>query len=301
MSNKLLGVLLSVQLAVIVYYSLQEKSQPIPVAIKAKPVAVEKEITVEQPLLAEQPLEVEELKVKPPVDEFNFVIPRRRVITREGGGKLLTIDKVNVMGTLGETFMENPIIQLGIEKRIRRQLFEFYGDFIRQADLTPQEQQDLFRILSSTTQENVKSMMRAMGENMGDMADIRENGFSTQLMQGMKENNLAMKEELISSFGDENFNLFEQYHIQKSAEERYDRLERRLERDEVPLDEEQKEDMQELILENQRSPFDEETYSQELNKKVLNKNADSLLNEQQLESLQNSRRHGLSRVLLLPW
>ena len=77
MSNKLLGVLLSVQLAVIVYYSLQEKPQPIPVETKVKPVAVEKEITVEQTLLAEQPLEVEELKVKPPVDEFNFVIPRR--------------------------------------------------------------------------------------------------------------------------------------------------------------------------------------------------------------------------------
>jgi len=300
MTNKILSLALAAQAGTLVF--LISKPEPKQVLLKPKKLVVQT-IKVEKPTPVIVP-EVKKIVVatKKSTHKFNFTIPKRRVITQGNSDKLLALSKeINAMGTLGEAFMENPIIQMGMEKRVRDQLQKFYGDFIRKANLTPAEQQALFQVLSETTQNNVKSMMSAMGDNMQAMRGMGENGFSPELMAGIRDNNLAMKESLLGSMGDEKFAQFEQYHVEKSAAQRYEKMERRLNSREAPLEGEQKEAMRELVLENQPSPFAESTYQQDLNKDGLNKGADSVLDEKQVDIINGSRRNGLSGTLMLPW
>ena len=232
-------------------------------------------------------------------DPFDFDIPERRLVTQGKNSRLVSLDKgVNAIGTLGEAFMENPIVLRGIEKLIREQFYTFYGDFVKEANLTPEEQIELFKLMSETMQENVKSFMTELGKNMGQMQEAFKNGPPAELIEGIKNNNLAMREGLISSMGQEKFDLFEQYHKEKSAAESFNRLKNKMKRDKTPLSETQEHDLRVVFVENQPSPFQEGSYSGESND--LSEKTGGILDEKQQSSFKNSRKR-MNRLLLLPF
>lgn len=232
-------------------------------------------------------------------DPFDFDIPERRLVTQGKNSRLVSLDKgVNAIGTLGEAFMENPIVLRGIEKLIREQFYTFYGDFVKEANLTPEEQIELFKLMSETMQENVKSFMTELGKNMGQMQEAFKNGPPAELIEGIKNNNLAMREGLISSMGQEKFDLFEQYHKEKSAAESFNRLKNKMKRDKTPLSETQEQDLRVVFVENQPSPFQEGSYSGESND--LSEKTGGILDEKQQSSFKNSRKR-MNRLLLLPF
>ena len=230
------------------------------------------------------------------VDPFDFDIPDRRNLD---GRRTINLDKnVNVMERMGEAMMDNPVFLRGIEKAIRKQFAEFYADFVKEANLTPEEQIELFKIMSAAMQENIRSMMSAMGENMEKMEEMFSSGPPAELIEGIKENNLQLKDGFIATLGQERFELFEQYHIEKSAAESFTRMKNRLNRRKVPLTADQEEQMRQVMLEEQRSPFREESY--ENTKNHPSEKTGGILNEQQQKVFEGTRQKH-NRLLLLPF
>ena len=233
-------------------------------------------------------------------DPFDFDIPKRRLATQNKNNRIITLDKnINVLGTMGEAMMENPLFMRGIEKAIRRLFAEFYADFVKEADLSPEEQIELFKMMSSTMQDNIKSLMNSMGDNMGDMQEMFRGKSSPELIEGIKDNNLAMKEGFIATLGEERFKLFEQYHKEKSAAESFTRFKQSLKYSKSPMTSEQENDMREVFLDQQQSPFEESTYSNNERAPVTNSTSE-ILNEKQQKTLKNSRKRQ-NRILLLPF
>ena len=227
---------------------------------------------------------------------FDYKIPERRIYTGNG----IELDKnINAVGIFGEAMLENPLMVRGLEKLVRNQFFHFYADFIKEADLTPQEQAELFKLMAQAMEDNLKSMMAALGEDMGQMSELK-NGPPPSLVEGVKENNLALKENLIMTLGQEKFELFEQYHKEKSAAQEFMRVSDRLKRSEVPLDQDQEDGMRQLFIDNQHSPFSEETYSDQINYSPMYEQSSEVLNDDQQKVFKRSRKKH-DKVYLLPF
>jgi hypothetical protein len=280
-----------VQLSLIAYLSTSKAEVTLP----------QTELVVKKVELVVKPEKVEErivVAALPNVQKsLDYHIPERRVISGDG----IELDKnINALGALGEVMLENPLMVRGIEKLVRNQFFDFYSGFIQEADLSPYEQAELFRLMSQAMQQNLKSMMKAIGENMGQMQGMFRDGPPPELLTGIKENNLALKDDLVASLGEEKFELFEQYHNEKSAAEDYLRLERSLTRKKTPLDDSQKESLRQTFLDDQHSPFEEDTYGQRLNNDSLYEETGQILNDDQQESFKKSRKKH-KRIYLLPF
>ena len=234
------------------------------------------------------------------VDPFNFAIPDRRLATQGEGKGMIDLDKnINALSTFGEAFMENPIVLRGIEKAIRRQFFTFYGDFVKEANLSPEQQIELFKLMSETMQNNFKSLMTELGKNMGKMEETFKNGPPPELIEGIMTNNLAMKENMIANMGQDKFELFEQYHKEKSAAESFNNLKSRMKREKTPLSETQEADLRSVFIDNQASPFQETSYT-ESGAGDLSGKTDGILDEKQQKSYKNSRKK-MNRLLLMPF
>ena len=233
-------------------------------------------------------------------DPFSFMIPARRLATQGESKGMIDLDKnINALSTFGEAFMENPIVLRGIEKAIRRQFYTFYGDFVKEANLTPEEQIELFKMMSETMQSNFKSFMTELGKNMGKMEETFKNGPPPELLEGIKTNNLAMKENMIASMGQEKFDLFEQYHKEKSAAESFNNLKGKLNREKAPLSDDQETDLRGVFLENQASPFQEASYLEGGSPDVSEKTS-TILDEKQQKSFKGGRKK-MNRLLLMPF
>lgn len=255
------------------------------------------QLYVDMPLLEEQSVEV--MVPEPPVEQtkkYEYRIPNRRIISGNG----VELDKnINAMGTLGEELLENPLMVRSLEKLVRNQFFNFYGDFIKEADLSPYEQTEFFKLMSQVMQQNMKSLMKAIGENMGQVDQFR-NGPPPSFMEGVKENNLVLKDDLIGVMGEEKFGLFEQYHKEKSAAEEFLKVESYLKKSETPLDEDQSNQLRQVFLDQHASPFAEQTYEKQLNYESSYSDAGAVLNkDQQKKFKQKKMRH--NRVYLLPF
>ena len=234
------------------------------------------------------------------VDPFDFVIPDRRLATQGNSKGMVDLDKnINAMSTFGEAFMGNPIVLRGIEKAIREQFYTFYGDFVKEADLTPEEQIELFKLMSETMQNNVKSFMTELGKNMGKMQEAFKDGSPPEMIEGIMANNLAMKEGMIASMGQEKFELFEQYHKEKSAAESFNRLKGKMKREKTPLSEDQENNLRGVFLESQPSPFQEASYTEQGNPDLSEKTGE-ILDDKQQDSFKNSRKR-MNRLLLMPF
>ena len=237
---------------------------------------------------------------KKDVDPFDFEIPNRRLATQGNSKGMIDLDKnINAFATFGEAFMENPIVLRGIEKAIREQFYTFYGDFVKEADLTPEEQIELFKLMSETMQSNVKSFMTELGKNMGKMQETFKDGPPPEMIEGIMANNMAMKEGMIASMGQEKFELFEQYHKEKSAAESFNRLKGQMKRNETPLSEDQESNLRGVFLESQPSPFQETSYKEQGNPDLSEKTG-TILDEKQQNSFKNSRKR-MNRLLLMPF
>ena len=251
----------------------------------------------ETPEPVREEIEVVKVAVKEPEkDPYDYFIPERRIISGNG----IDLDKnINAIATLGEVMLENPLVIRGFERLVRDQFYNFYSDFIKEADLSPEEQLMLFQFMSQAMQNNMKSFMKAMGENMDRISEFR-NGPPIELLQGIKENNLALKDNLISSLGGDNFQLFEQYHKEKSAAEAFTRLERRLTSSKMPLQEDQKDDLRQAFLDQQVSPFSSTPYEQQMDQKPLYESTEGILDSKQQENFRKSRKRH-NRIYLLPF
>ena len=131
------------------------------------------------------------------------------------------------------------------------------------------------------------------------MSEFR-NGPPVELVQGIRENNLQLREDLINSIGEEKFSLFEQYHKEKSAAEEFMRLSNSLERNKMPLEDAQKASLRQVFISQQSSPFSERTYEQQQDRQSLYEGTENVLNEKQQESFKNSRKRH-KRIYLLPF
>ncbi|MCM8534597.1 MAG: hypothetical protein NE334_01535 [Lentisphaeraceae bacterium] len=255
------------------------------------------QLYVEMPLLEEQTVEL--IVPEPPVEQtkkYEYRIPNRRIISGNG----VELDKnVNAIGTLGEELLENPLMVRSLEKLVRDQFFNFYGDFIKEADLSPYEQAEFFKLMSQVMQQNMKSLMKAIGENMGEVTQFR-NGPPPSFMEGVKENNLVLKSDLIGVMGEEKFGVFEQYYKEKSAAEEFLKVQSYLKRSEMPLNEDQSDQLRQVFLDQHASPFDAQTYEKQINYESSYNDAESVLNkDQQKKFKQKKMRH--NRVYLLPF
>lgn len=262
---------------------------------------VELKVTLMNPDLSNEKVLID----TPPVpvkdeDPFNFEIPDRRLATQGKSKGMIDLDKnINALSTLGEAFMENPIVLRGIEKAIRRQFFTFYGDFVKEADLTPEEQIELFKLMSETMQSNFKSFMTELGKDMGKMEETFKNGPPPELIEGIMTNNMAMKESMIANMGQEKFELFEQYHKEKSAAESFNNLKNKMNREKTPLNENQETELRSVFINNQASPFQESSYTESGNADFSDKTGD-ILDEKQQKSYKDSRKR-MNRLLLMPF
>ena len=261
MLNKSLSLALILQ-ATILSAVLFSKPDPVKPVVDTKATIVpEVETVVEEE-------QVEVLVENEPKNEasFNFVIPKRRVITELGSKGLISIDKeVNLMGTLGEAFMDNPLVKMSMEKRSRKMMRDFFADFIKEANLTPEEQLAFFQILGETMQANMRSFMSAMGENMELMKDMGSNGLVPELTKGIKENNVAMNEQLQQVWGDQRSSEFNAYHRNKSINSSMSRIDNQLKGDDK-LSAEQASQVERILEDRYRNPFDEDSYNQSFNK-----------------------------------
>ena len=255
MLNKILGIGLVLQVTILLAIL---NSQPEAVMVtEVVAVQVPVEVVIEQ-----EPAEVAIVKVAKSGNEFNFVIPKRRVITEMGNKGLISLSKeVNLMGTLGEAFMDNPLVKMSMEKRSRKLMKEFFADFIRETNLSPEEQLAFFQVLDETMQSNMRSLMTSMGENMELMKNMRKDGLVPELTQGIKENNLSMNEELKAEWGDEKTAELRDYHLEKSLNSSMHRINNSL-KDDNKLSNEQNEQVQELLESRYRSPFSEDSYDE---------------------------------------
>ena len=232
--------------------------------------------------------EVEAVKVVAKND-FNFIIPKRRVITEMGAKGLISINKeVNLMGTLGEAFMDNPLVQMSMEKRSRKMLQNFFADFIKDANLSPEEQLALFQVLGDTMQANMRSLMAAMGENMGMMKDMRKNGLVPELTQGIKENNVAMREELTAQWGDEKSKSFQDYHQSKSLTKSLSSINNQLKGDNK-FNAEQSQQVEELLESRYRSPFEGDSYDESF-RQIQDEEFPEDFNQKQKQAVRSAER-----------
>ncbi|MCM8540855.1 MAG: hypothetical protein NE328_11325 [Lentisphaeraceae bacterium] len=294
MKKGLIGLLV-LQVAVLGYFVVGKsfKSADVP--------KLELNITVITPDLSNEKVVID----TPPVpvkgeDPFNFEIPDRRLATQGESKGMIDLDKnINALSTFGEAFMENPIVLRGIEKAIRRQFYTFYGDFVKEADLTPEQQIELFKLMSETMQSNFKSFMTELGKNMGKMEETFKNGPPPELIEGIMTNNLAMKENMIANMGQEKFELFEQYHKEKSAAESFNNLKNKMKREKTPLSESQETDLRGVFINNQASPFQESSYTEGASADLSGKTGD-ILDEKQQKSYKGSRKKS-NRLLLMPF
>jgi len=293
--KKALAGLLVVQIAVLGYIAVNKSIS------SSADQKVEINISVITPDISNEKAVVKIPPVpKTDEDPLDFEIPDRRLATKGNSKGMIDLDKnINAMSTFGEAFMGNPIVLRGIEKAIREQFYTFYGDFVKEADLTPEEQIELFKLMSETMQNNVKSFMTELGKNMGKMEETFRNGPPPEMIEGIMANNLAMKEGMIASMGQEKFELFEQYHKEKSAAESFNRLKGRMDREKTPLSEQQENDLRGVFLESQPSPFQETSYTEQGNSDVSDKTGD-ILDEKQQNSFKNSRKR-MNRLLLMPF
>ncbi|MCH2207354.1 MAG: hypothetical protein MK132_15970 [Lentisphaerales bacterium] len=291
--TKLLAFMAILQLAVIGYF-LNSGGEASVLYKNEEVVKVYKEFV--EPEEAPKVLEIEKETAEVEKKSYDYFIPERRIISGNG----IELDKnINALATLGQVMLENPLMIRAFERLVREQFYHFYSDFIKEADLSPEEQLQLFQYMAEAMQENMKSFMKAIGENMDRMSEFR-NGPPLELVQGIRENNLQLKEDLIGSIGEEKFNLFEQYHKEKSAAEDFLRLSQRLERGKIPLDDSQKVELRQIFVEQQVSPFATGTYEQQQDHQSLYDNTEGVLNEKQQESFKSShKRH--KRVYLLPF
>ena len=285
MLNKTLcgALLLQVCVLAAIYTSQPELVKSIEVV---KPAPVD-EVVVPQ-IKDEVAPEVEEVKVVAKND-FNFIIPKRRVITEMGAKGLININKeVNLMGTLGEAFMDNPLVQMSMEKRSRKMLQDFFADFIKDANLSPEEQLALFQVLGDTMQANMRSLMAAMGENMGMMKDMRKNGLVPELTQGIKENNVAMREELTAQWGDEKSKSFQDYHQSKSLTKSLSSINNQLKGDNK-FNAEQSQQVEELLESRYRSPFEGDSYDESF-RQIQDEEFPEDFNQKQKQAVRSAER-----------
>jgi hypothetical protein len=259
MLNKTLCGALLLQICVLAAM-YNSKPEPTKVVAIEKPEEVKPLIEAE---VKEDELPVEKVELKAlSKNEFNFVIPERRVITEMGAKGLISINKeVNLMGTLGEAFMDNPLVQMSMEKRSRKMLQNFFADFIKDANLSPEEQLALFQVLGDTMQANMRSLMAAMGENMELMKNMRKDGLVPELTQGIKENNVAMREELNAQWGDEKSQSFQDFHQSQSLTKSMGNINNKLKGDDK-FTPEQNQQVEKLLESRYRSPFEEDSYDQ---------------------------------------
>lgn len=294
MKKGLIGLFI-VQLAVLGYLGVNKSitAGKVP-EVELKVSVVSEDISNETVVISTPPVPVKE------VDPYSFEIPDRRLATQGESKGMVDLDKnINALSTLGEAFMENPIVLRGIEKAIRSQFFSFYGDFVKEANLTPEQQIELFKLMSETMQSNFKSFMTELGKNMGKMEETFKNGPPPELIEGIKNNNLAMKDSMIATMGEEKFELFEQYHKEKSAAESFNRLKGRMKREKTPLNTDQEDELRTVFVDNQPSPFQESSYSEGGNPDLSEK-TNGILDEKQQESFKNSRKRS-NRLLLMPF
>ena len=285
MLNKTLcgALLLQVCVLAAIYTSQPELVKSIEVV---KPAPVD-EVVVPQ-IKDEVAPEVEAVKVVAKND-FNFIIPKRRVITEMGAKGLISINKeVNLMGTLGEAFMDNPLVQMSMEKRSRKMLQDFFADFIKDANLSPEEQLALFQVLGDTMQANMRSLMAAMGENMGMMKDMRKNGLVPVLTQGIKENNVAMREELTAQWGDEKSKSFQDYHQSKSLTKSLSSINNQLKGDNK-FNAEQSQQVEELLESRYRSPFEGDSYDESF-RQIQDEEFPEDFNQKQKQAVRSAER-----------
>lgn len=257
---------------------------------------VKVEVETPEPVeeIKEEVTKVEEKVIEK--DPYDYFIPERRIISGNG----IDIDKnINAIATLGEVMLENPLVIRGFERLVRDQFYNFYSDFIKEADLNPEEQLMLFQHMAQAMQDNMKSFMKAIGENMDRMTEFR-NGPPIELLQGIRENNLMLKDNLIGSLGEDNFSLFEQYHKEKSAAEEFSRLERRLKSGKMPLQDNQKDELRQAFLDQQVSPFADTPYEQQMDRKPLYETTEGILDSKQQENFRKSRKRH-NRIYLLPF
>ena len=293
MKQGLIGLLV-IQLAVLGYLGVNKSVGQQGAEAEIKVSVIMPDISNEKVVVNTPPVPVKD------EDPFNFMIPDRRLATQGKSKGMIDLDKnINALSTLGEAFMDNPIVLRGIEKAIRNQFYTFYGDFVKEANLTPEEQIELFKLMSETMQNNFKSFMTELGKNMGKMEETFKNGPPPELIAGIMENNLAMKDNMIATMGQEKFELFEQYHKEKSAAESFNRLKGKMKREKTPLSENQETELRGVFLDSQASPFEEESYSEEGNPDVSSKTGD-ILDEKQQESFKNQRKR-MNRLLLMPF
>lgn len=293
--KKALAGLFAVQVAVLAYVAVNKSiTAPAEKKVELNISVVSPDISNERILVSIPPVP------KKDVDPYDFVIPERRLATQGNSEGMVDLDKnINALATFGEAFMENPIVLRGIEKAIREQFYTFYGDFVKEADLTPEEQIELFKLMSETMQNNVKSFMTELGKNMGKMQEAFKDGPPPEMIEGIMANNLAMKDGMIASMGQEKFDLFEQYHKEKSAAESFNRLKGQMSREKTPLSKDQEDSLRGVFLDSQPSPFQESSYTEKGTADMSDKTGD-ILDEKQQNSFKNSHKR-MNRLLLMPF
>ena len=306
--SKILSIVFFIQIAVIAFYSAKPVKTDgnitgINIEVEV-PNLMNEEVVVETPALPESYKEASTVsndKSKHKDDPYNFFIPERRVITEKNPLMLISLDKnVNVMAALGDALLNNPLIVRELESKVREMLTAFYGDFIKEADLSPAEQIELFKLLSYTMQENFRSFMSGIGQNMSEFRQAFIDGPPPEIVEALKQNNMQMKEEMIATLGNERFELFEKYHKEKSAAEELITLKKALERSDQSLNEEQEQSLRNVLLEKQTSPFEESSYIQnndqpDVTEGILNKE------QQKIYKRYRIRRGSLKRTMLMPF
>ena len=200
------------------------------------------------------------------------------------------------MGMLGDAFVENPIMRRMFDKMVRKKIYSDYAEFIRQADLTPQQQLEFYKLLSDHFRESMKTMMTGMGENMTEMRTMMqgESGVPDALAASLSESQVALKDNLQGALGDENFDLLRDMSREKKSKENYRRMKNRMKWRGQELSDEQAQEMEVIYSESSPGPLDNGDSSE------FQQRSSEVLTPEQMDILNKSGRGRQFESMLLP-